>query len=63
MASYQGQQVPWGGVKLYAHPITGRAVDLAIPASGATPVQLAALQVLQQYARSVGVTLNIIRVP
>jgi RHS repeat-associated protein len=62
MASYQGQPQPWGGVSIESWEITGRAVDLAVPASGVTNAQLNALQNLQQYAQSVDVTLNIIRV-
>jgi RHS repeat-associated protein len=53
MAAYQGQSAA----------ITGRAVELAIPASGATPTQMAVLQQLQQYAQNVGVTLSIVKVP
>ena len=63
MANYQGQPTRWSGVIIYPHQITARAVDLAIPASGVTPAQLAALQQLQRYASSLGVTLNIIPVP
>jgi len=63
MAVYQGQLTSWGGVRILPYEMTGRAVDLAIPAGAGTEAQLAALQALQQYAATVGVTLNIIPVP
>jgi RHS repeat-associated protein len=62
MATYQGQSPSWGGVRILPSQITATAVDLAIPATGASPAQLAALQKLQEYAQSVGVNLNIIPV-
>ncbi len=66
MSRYQGQPTLWGGVRILPNQITGRAVDLAIPASGVTQAQLAALQALQQTASKLGntgVTLNIIPIP
>lgn len=63
MATYQGQSSPWGGVRILPFQVTATAVDLAIPATGASPAQLAALLQLQQYAESVGVILNIIPMP
>jgi len=63
MAVYQGQPTSWGGAVVYASEITARVVDLAIPAGAGTEAQLAALRALQQYAATIGVTLNIIPVP
>ena len=63
MAVYQGQLTLWGSVKILPYEITGRTIDLTIPAGAGTEVQLAVLQALQQYAATVGVTLNIIPVP
>jgi hypothetical protein len=62
VASYQGQPRPWGGIQIAPTEITGRAVDLAIPACGATQAQLDTLAALQQYAARVGVTLKIVPV-
>ena len=62
MAKYQGQEPAWAGRAITADEIMGRAVDLAIPASGYTQEQWDVLQKLQQYATSVNVTLNIIPV-
>jgi hypothetical protein len=63
MSRYQGQLTPWGGVTINPNQITGLAVDLAIPASGVTQAQLAALQALQQTASNMSVILNIIPIP
>jgi RHS repeat-associated protein len=62
MAAYQGQTAPWNGVTILPGEIAARAVDLAVPMSGA-PSQFAELAKLQQYAQSVGVTLNIFSIP
>lgn len=62
MANYQGQS-RWAGAQILPSEITARAVDLAIPATGGTSAQLAALQQLKQYAQSLNVTLNIIPLP
>jgi filamentous hemagglutinin len=60
LANWQGTY--WGGVQIDAAQITGREVLLAIP-PGATQAQMAALQQLQQWATTVGVTLNTTVVP
>lgn len=60
LANWQG--ATWGNVSIQAANITGREVLLAIP-PGATQVQMAALQQLQQWAANTGVTLNIVVVP
>ena len=62
MAVYQGQPSPWGSTTILPNQISSRAVDLVIPATGATPEQLQVLQNLQQYASGLEnpVVLNII---
>ena len=65
MATYQGQSIPWRGVKISPNWIRSRAVDLAIPAKVANQAQLKTLQQLQSYAagRVRPVTLRIIPIP
>jgi len=60
LANWQGAQ--WGGVEIKSSSILARELLLAIP-PGASEAQLAALQELQQWSTSVGVTLNIVVVP
>jgi len=60
LATWQG--AVWGGFEVRGADIVGRELLLAIP-PGATPAQVAALQQLQQWAQTVGVTLNIVVVP
>ncbi|MFO3795961.1 MAG: hypothetical protein ACK8QZ_01575, partial [Anaerolineales bacterium] len=60
LANWQGTY--WGGFEVNASDIVAREVLLAIP-PGATEAQMAALQQLQQWATTVGVTLNIVVVP
>ncbi len=60
LANWQG--ATWGGVRINAAQITGRELLLAIP-PGATQAQMEALQQVQQWAQTVGVTLNIVIVP
>ena len=66
VSTYQGQPNAWANVQILPNHITGRALDLAIPASGATPAQMQALQALQARAATMQpnpVTLNIIPIP
>jgi hypothetical protein len=63
MATYQGQPRRWGGVQITQAQITGRALDLVIPAHGVAHEQLLVLAGLQNYAHMVGVRLNLIRLP
>ncbi len=60
LANWQG--ATWRGVRINAAQITGRELLLAIP-PGATQAQMEALQQVQQWAQTVGVTLNIVIVP
>ena len=60
LANWQG--VRWGNVQIESGQITARELLLTIP-QGATQAQLAALQQLQQWASTVGVTVNITVVP
>ncbi len=60
LANWQG--IRWGGVNISASSITGREVLLAVP-PGASQAQINALLQLQQWANSVGVTLNVVVVP
>ncbi len=60
LANFQGARL--GGFHIRANQISGRVLELVIP-PGATQAQLAALQQLQQYAASLGITLNIVVVP
>ena len=60
LANWQGAKM--GGVEITSSQITARELALAIP-QGATQAQLAALQQLQQWASTVGVTVNITIVP
>ncbi|MFB0535680.1 MAG: RHS repeat-associated core domain-containing protein [Anaerolineae bacterium] len=60
LASFPG--ATRGNIAITAPQITGRVVELAVP-PGATPAQSMALQQLQQYASSLGVTLQIVVVP
>jgi hypothetical protein len=60
LANWQGTR--WGGFEVGANDIAAREVLLAIP-PGASEAQMAALQQLQQWATTVGVTLNITVVP
>ena len=62
LAKGQGQPKALGGVQILSDQIQGRVLELAIP-TGATQTQMAALQRLQQYAGTVGVTLKIIVIP
>jgi hypothetical protein len=50
----------WAGVTVRAADITGRALEVAIPLSGGSAAQLAALQSAVQYGQTVGVTVRII---
>ena len=50
----------WGGVTVRGGDITGRALELAVPAGGGSAAQQAALQSAVQYGQSVGVTVRII---
>jgi RHS repeat-associated protein len=63
VANYGGQQPGWAGLEIRLTAIRSRVLDLAIPASGATPDQMSKLQSLQQYAQTVNVTLNIHLIP
>jgi filamentous hemagglutinin len=49
----------WGGTTVRGADITGRALELAVPAGG-TAEQMAALNGLIGYAQQVGVTLTIV---
>jgi filamentous hemagglutinin len=60
LANWQGTR--WGGFVVEASDIVAREVLLAVP-PGATEAQMTALQQLQQWATTVGVTLNITVVP
>ncbi|MGQ9601033.1 MAG: endonuclease toxin domain-containing protein, partial [Anaerolineae bacterium] len=60
LANWQGAR--WGGVTVQASQIVGRELLLAIP-PGATEAQMTTLLQLQQWATTVGVTLNIVVVP
>ena len=60
LANWQGAR--WGDTAIRASQITGRELLLAIP-PGATEAQMAALQQLQQWATTVGVTLNTTVIP
>jgi len=60
LANWQGAR--WGEFQVEAADIVGREVLLAIP-PGASQAQMAALQQLQQWATTIGVTLNIVVVP
>ena len=62
LANFQGATRGLWSIGTPTNPITARVLELAIP-PGATQVQLAALQQLQQYAATLGVTLNIVVVP
>jgi filamentous hemagglutinin len=63
LANWQGQRTLWGGVTIRQNQITSRVVELAIPGSNGTPEQLDVLTQMQNYATSVGIRLDIIRVP
>lgn len=52
----------WGGISIENSKIIARELLLAIP-QGATQAQLAALQQLQQWASTVGVTINVTVIP
>ena len=57
LADWQGVR-QWGGISIENSKIIARDLLLAIP-QGATQAQLAALQQLQQWASTVGVTINV----
>jgi hypothetical protein len=52
-----------GARQIQAHMITGRELLLAVSSGAGTPAQWAALQVSQQYAANLGVTLRIVQIP
>ncbi len=60
LAGWQG--VRWGGVEIRPSQIAARELVLAI-SQGATQAQLAALQQLQKWASTVGVTVNVTVIP
>jgi len=61
LANWQGVR-QWGDVSIDNNMITARELLLAIP-QGATQAQLTALQQLQQWASTVGVTVNVTVIP
>ena len=61
LANWQGVY-RWGSTSIAPAEITARELLLAIP-QGATQTQLAALQQLQQWAATVGVTVNVTVIP
>ncbi|MFZ1265329.1 MAG: RHS repeat-associated core domain-containing protein, partial [Anaerolineae bacterium] len=61
LANWQGVR-QWGGISIENSKIIARELLLAIP-QGATQAQLAALQQLQQWASTVGVTINVTVIP
>lgn len=58
VAGFSGRT--WGGVTVNGADITGRALELAVPAGGGSAAQHAALQSAVQYGKSVGVTVYIV---
>ena len=49
LSNWQGQQTPWGSVRIAPGDILERIMELAVP-SRLQPAQMRALQQLQQYA-------------
>ncbi len=60
LANWRG--TTWAGTQIDANQITARELLLAIP-QNATQVQLSALRQLQQWAMTVGVTVNVTVIP
>jgi hypothetical protein len=50
----------WGGAAVRGADITGRALELAVPAGGGTAAQQAALQSAVEYGESIGVSVHVI---
>ena len=58
VAAFNGRS--WGGATVRGADISGRALELAVPAGGGTAAQGAVLQSAVEYGRSVGVSVGIV---
>jgi RHS repeat-associated protein len=61
VAGFNGRT--WAGVQITSGQITGRALEIAVPAGAATQAQQSVIQQIIQYGASRGVTVTVLPIP